>query len=132
MGKFNHFSHGLGEHVTGHHGTNVAQNGAPKKVTAVEIHSGMRTKSANGDAYSGQHKSALDSLSGATVPAASVTSPGWGNGQCAAAIRQRTRPAGKFSRRFECIRRNRAGRLMKTICRRSAAQCWHKPHSGTG
>jgi hypothetical protein len=80
MTKINHISHGLGDHVTGHHGTNIAQNGAPKKVTAIEVHSGMRTKSAAGDAYGGQHKSALDALTGATVPAGRVTAPGWGSG----------------------------------------------------
>jgi hypothetical protein len=83
MKKINHISHGLGEHVVGHSVPgNLARDGAPKKVHAIAVHDGMRTKSQSGaDALSGHHASALDSLSGATVPAGRVASvPGWGNG----------------------------------------------------
>jgi len=78
----NHISHGLGDHVTGHHRPNVAQDGAPKKIHAIEVAHGMRTKSQSGaDALSGHHASAIDSLTGATVPErGSNTQPGWGAG----------------------------------------------------
>ncbi len=77
----NHLSHGMGDAVKGHHGSNVAQDGAPKRLHAIEVHPGMRTKSQSGaDALSGHHASALDSMSGATVPAGKITAPGWGQG----------------------------------------------------
>jgi hypothetical protein len=79
----NHISHGLGDHVTGHtHPGNIARDGAPKKVHEIAVHDGMRTKSKSGaDALSGHHASALDSMSGATVPAArNMSAPGWGQG----------------------------------------------------
>jgi hypothetical protein len=41
MKKFSHISHGLGDHATGHAGSDLARNGAPKRVTPVEYHSGM-------------------------------------------------------------------------------------------
>jgi hypothetical protein len=77
----NHLSHGLGDAIKGHHKPNIAQDGAPKKVTGVEIHPGMTTRSkSGGDCYGGDHKSALDSLTGtAVVPGAIKSAPGWGN-----------------------------------------------------
>lgn len=83
MKRISHISHGMGEHVTGHGGNCIATNGAPKKITAIAVHDGMR-KTGNfhdGAALGGDHSSALDSLSGATVPArGSMATPGWGNG----------------------------------------------------
>jgi hypothetical protein len=75
-----HLSHGMGDAVKGHHGSNIAQDGTPKRLHAVAVHDGMKTKSQSGqDALSGHHASALDAMSGATVPAGKVTAPGWGN-----------------------------------------------------
>ena len=75
-----HISHGMGEHATGRPGSDITRM-SPKKVTPIEVHSAMRTKSQSGaEAYSGHHASALDSLSGATVPSGGTRSaPGWGN-----------------------------------------------------
>jgi hypothetical protein len=77
-----HISHGLGDHATGHAQSDLARDGAPKKVHAIAVHDGMRTKSKSGaNALSGHHASALDSLSGATVPATrNMSAPGWGQG----------------------------------------------------
>jgi len=63
-----------------HIGEHLTTGGKPKGGT-VMVHPGMRTRGQNGaDALSGHHASALDSLSGATVPAArNMTAPGWGN-----------------------------------------------------
>jgi len=82
MGKINHLSHGLGDHVTGHSVPgNLARDGAPKRVHAVEVNPGMRaTPKSGGDALSGHHASAIDALSGATVVPGAVNSmPGFGN-----------------------------------------------------
>ncbi len=79
----NHISHGLGDHVTGNRGGTLGRNGAPKKIAPIMVHPGMVTRTASsGDAYSGQHKSALDSLTGATVPTGrgTASAPGWGQG----------------------------------------------------
>lgn len=76
-----HISHGMGPAREGHDGGNIARTSGPKKFHAVEVHPAMKTKSQSGqDALSGHHASALDSLSGATVPAGRVTAPGWGQG----------------------------------------------------
>ena len=77
----NHLSHGMGDAIRGHHKPNIAQDGAPKKVTGIEIHPGMVTRSkSGGDCYGGDHKSALDSLTGtAVVPGAIKSTPGYGN-----------------------------------------------------
>lgn len=43
-----HFSHGMGQHVTGHAGNNIATDGAPKRVHAIEVHSSQhRTAGTN-------------------------------------------------------------------------------------
>jgi len=81
-----HMSHGLGDSGGDTHPGNIARDSrnGPKHATAkpVMVHDGMRTRSAAGEAYSGQHKSALDALTGATVPTGSgmASAPGWGNG----------------------------------------------------
>jgi hypothetical protein len=82
MKRINHLSHGLGDHVTGHtHPGNIARDGAPKKMHAINVHSGMRTRSKSGyDAMSGHEASAIDSLTGqATVPGSIKSTPGYGN-----------------------------------------------------
>ncbi len=77
----NHISHGMGPARDGHDGGNTARTSGPKKVHAVAVHDGMKTKIQSGaDALSGHHASAIDSLSGATVSPANMTAPGWGNG----------------------------------------------------
>ncbi len=79
-GMGGHVSHGHGPARDGHDGGNIARTSGPKKVHAVEVHSAMRTKSQSGaDALSGHHASAIDAMSGATVPAGKITAPGWGN-----------------------------------------------------
>jgi hypothetical protein len=67
---FSHMSHGLGDHATGHAGKTIATDGAPKRVVPVAIHPGMTTQTkSGGEALGGDHKSAVDSLSGlVTVP----------------------------------------------------------------
>lgn len=76
-----HISHGLGPARTGHSEPgNIARNAGPKKVHAIEVHPGMVTRSKRGDAYGGDHKSAIDAVSGnVVVPGAVTTSPGYGN-----------------------------------------------------
>lgn len=78
-----HISHGLGDHCTGRAVPGcLPRDGAPKKVTAIEVNPGMRaTPKSGGDALSGHHASAIDALSGATVPeGGNRTAPGWGSG----------------------------------------------------
>jgi len=96
----NHISHGLGDHVTGHAHSDMARDGAPKKVHAIAVHDGMKTKSQSGaDALSGHHASALDSHSGATVPGAVKSAPGWGNGAVRTGNPMAHAPASKNTRR---------------------------------
>jgi hypothetical protein len=76
-----HTSHGLGPAHEGHaEPGNIARDGAPKKVHSVAIHGGMSKQTKSGYvAFGGDHASAIDSLSGNTVPAANMAAPGWGN-----------------------------------------------------
>jgi hypothetical protein len=77
-----HISHGLGQHLEGHAVKgNIARDGAPKRATVVKINGGMAKQMSNGfRAAGGDHASALDSLSGVTVPAGkTVSTPSWGN-----------------------------------------------------
>ncbi len=78
-----HASHGLGDHVEGHAVKgNIARDGAPKRVHDIKVHGGMVKHTADGSyrAFGGDHASAINSLSGVTVPAARNTStPGYGN-----------------------------------------------------
>jgi hypothetical protein len=77
-----HVSHGQGDHATGHAVKgNIARDGAPKRIEAVAVHGGMsRTTNGNTITGGGHAASALDSLTGATVPAARNTAQaGWGN-----------------------------------------------------
>jgi hypothetical protein len=68
---FSHMSHGLGEHATGRPGTNHKGDitrMAPKKVTPVNYHPAMSTQTkSGGEALGGDHKSAVDSLSGLVI-----------------------------------------------------------------
>lgn len=78
-----HASHGHGDHMTGHAVPgNIARDGAPKRAHVVPIHGGMAKQTDSGAvAFGGDHATALDSVSGRTVPAGrSVATPGWGNG----------------------------------------------------
>ena|ERR1700720_358123 len=98
MTRINHLSHGLGDAVTGHtHPGNIARDGAPKKVHAVNVHSGMRTRSKSGaDAMSGHEASAIDSLTGqATVPGSIKSAPGYGNSGVQSGHPFATAPGGK-------------------------------------
>jgi hypothetical protein len=76
-----HDSHGFGPVRTGHETPgNIARDGAPKRVHAINVHDGMRTRAKSGDALGGDHKSAIDAVSGnVVVPGAVTTSPGYGN-----------------------------------------------------
>ena len=77
-----HFSHGLGDAITGHtHPGNIARDGAPKRMHSIAVHDGMTKQTKGGIvATGGDHASALDSLSGlAVVPGAITTAPGYGN-----------------------------------------------------
>jgi hypothetical protein len=78
-----HASHGLGDHVEGHAVKgNIARDGAPKRVHDIKVHGGMVKHTADGSfrAFAGDDASYLDSISGASVPAARNTStPGYGN-----------------------------------------------------
>jgi len=66
---FSHMSHGLGDHAEGHAVPGVlGRDGAPKRVVPVAIHPGMTTQTkSGGEALGGDHKSAVDSLSGLVV-----------------------------------------------------------------
>jgi hypothetical protein len=66
---FSHMSHGLGDHADGHAvAGNIARDGSPKRVVPVAIHPGMTTQTkSGGEALGGDHKSAVDSLSGLVV-----------------------------------------------------------------
>jgi hypothetical protein len=82
MAKINHISHGLGPAHTGHAepGGNIARDARGKRVHAIEVHWGMVTRAKSGDALGGDHKSALDAVSGnVVVPGAVTTAPGYGN-----------------------------------------------------
>jgi len=81
MKRINHISHGLGDVVTGHAHSDIARDGAPKKIHAINVHDGMRTRSKSGyHAMSGHEASAIDSLTGqATVPGSIKSTPGYGN-----------------------------------------------------
>lgn len=43
----NHHSHGFGTAITGHAGSNIARDGAPKKHYNVGVHDGMHTRVSN-------------------------------------------------------------------------------------
>lgn len=79
----NHDSHGFGPAREGYITTpgNIARTGGPKKVHSVKVHGGMSTLSKSGAvALGGNHKSAIDSLTGqATVPGSIKSTPGYGN-----------------------------------------------------
>ena len=95
-----HFSHGLGDAITGHtHPGNIARDGAPKRMHSIAVHDGMTKQTKGGIvATGGDHASALDSLSGlAVVPGAITTAPGYGNSGVQSDIRSRSRPAQKIS-----------------------------------
>ena len=81
MAKVSHISHGLGPVHTGHESPgDIARDGAPKRIHEINVHSGMVTRSKSGDALGGDHKSALDAVSGnVVVPGAVTTAPGYGN-----------------------------------------------------
>jgi hypothetical protein len=76
-----HRSHGLGDHATGHAHSDIARNGAPKRVTDIHFHPGMKTQTKSGAvALGGNHASAIDSLTGqAVIPGAVKSTPGFGN-----------------------------------------------------
>lgn len=78
-----HQSHGGGEVVTGHAVPgNIARDGAPKRVHDIKIHGGQFKHTADGSAraFGGDHASAIDSVSGVTVPAGrNVAQAGYGN-----------------------------------------------------
>lgn len=78
-----HVSHGLGDHVTGHAVPgNIARDGSPKRAYPVKIHGGQVKHIADGSyrAFGGDHASAIDAVSGVTVPAGrNVSTPGYGN-----------------------------------------------------
>jgi len=79
----NHDSHGLGPARDGYSARpgNIARTGGPKKVHSIAVHTGMHKRTKNGDyALGGNHASAMDALTGATVvPGAIKSTPGYGN-----------------------------------------------------
>ncbi len=93
----NHISHGMGPARDGVKGT-IATTARGKAVHEIAVHDAMRTRSAAGDALGGTHKSYLDSLTGATVPGASTTAPGWGSGTVRSGNPMAHAPAGKTLR----------------------------------
>jgi hypothetical protein len=55
--KINHLSHGMGDAIIGHHiPGNVARDGAPKRVTGIEVAHGQRSRSGGADILSGSPK----------------------------------------------------------------------------
>lgn len=76
-----HMSHGQAEHKGHHVPGNLPRDGAPKLNKPVPIHGGMVRHVQGAAITGGGHlASALDSLTGATVPAGRNTAqPGWGN-----------------------------------------------------
>ena len=81
MANKHHDSHGFGPVREGRAVPgNIARDGAPKRVHDINVHPGMVTRSKSGDALGGDHKSALDAVSGnVVVPGAVTTAPGYGN-----------------------------------------------------
>jgi hypothetical protein len=77
----NHDSHGLGPVRTGHAHSDMARDGAPKFVHSVRVHGGMNKVSQSGIVgLGGNHASAIDAVTGATVvPGAVKSTPGYGN-----------------------------------------------------
>jgi len=57
MSKLNHMSHGLGDHVTEHAHSDIARNGAAKRVTGIEVAHGQRSRSSGGATVTGSIKS---------------------------------------------------------------------------
>jgi hypothetical protein len=78
--KINHMSHGFGPMRDGHAHSDIARDGAPKRVHPINVHSAMKTRTqSGGDALSGHEASGIDSVSGATVPGNVTATPGYGN-----------------------------------------------------
>jgi hypothetical protein len=77
----NHDSHGFGPVRDGHAHPDIARDGAPKNIHSVKVHGGMvRVTKSGALALGGNHASALDAVSGATVvPGAVKSTPGYGN-----------------------------------------------------
>jgi hypothetical protein len=75
-----HYSHGMGDAIKGRPGSGITRM-APKKLHQIEVAHGMQTKAASGaTAYGADHRSGLDSVSGATVvPGVVKAQPGYGN-----------------------------------------------------
>jgi hypothetical protein len=76
-----HDSHGFGPVRTGHEHSDIARDGAPKRVHSIAVHDGMSKRTKTGAvALGGNHASAIDALSGATVvPGAVTAQAGYGN-----------------------------------------------------
>jgi len=59
--KISHLSHGLGDAVRGHtHPGNIARDGAPKRVTPIEVAQGMTRRQQSGFAMGHANASAPD------------------------------------------------------------------------
>jgi hypothetical protein len=56
MAKINHMSHGLGPVRDGHAHSDIARNGAPKKLHGIEVAFNQRTRSGSTDILSGAAK----------------------------------------------------------------------------
>lgn len=77
----NHYSHGMGDAIKGRPGSDITRM-APKRLHEIEVAHGMQTATnSGGTAYGGDHKSALDSVSGNVVvpERGNRTAPGWGD-----------------------------------------------------
>ncbi len=80
-----HASHGLGADTPARHGNrpNIARDATRgKRVHDIKVHGGMVKHTAEGNyrALGGDHASAIDALSGASIPAAgTMSTPGYGN-----------------------------------------------------
>ena len=68
-----HLSHGLGDAITGHtHPAKFGKRRRAKRLTAIRYHDGQHTRTASGGVtLGGNHRSAIDSLTGqAVIPGA--------------------------------------------------------------
>ena len=55
MAKINHLSHGLAD-LAGHHAPDMARDGSPKRIHAIEVAHGQRSRSSGADILSGAAK----------------------------------------------------------------------------
>jgi len=75
MKKISHVSHGLGDHAVGHAGSDIARNGAPKKVTAVEFHSGMTRQQQDVAGIGGLARATMAAGGGHAIASSADASP---------------------------------------------------------